>query len=237
MIIYRKEGMKRVEQRKPIEGIETINMYTNEEVNYMYLTIKRIMDFILSLIGLVLLLPVFIIISIFYLFGENRGPLFFAHKRIGKNGRYFHIYKFRTMIVNAEEKLKSDKELYKKFVKNGYKLETEEDPRITKLGRFLRKTSLDELPQLVNVLLGNMSLVGPRPIIEAELAEYKDRKQEFLSVKPGVTGYWQVSGRSDVGYPERVDLELYYVHNKSLLFDIKILFKTFTTVIFQKGAY
>lgn len=225
-----------MEQRKIIGDTEAVAIYKNDD-NYVYLSLKRMIDFVLACIGLILLLPVFIVIAIFYLFGKNKGPLFFAHKRVGKNGRYFNIYKFRTMIVNAEEKLKSDKDLYEKFVENGYKLETDEDPRITNFGRFLRKTSIDELPQLINVLLGNMSLVGPRPIIEEELKEYKNHKQEFLSVKPGVTGYWQVSGRSDVGYPERVDLELYYVQNKSLLFDLKILFKTFYTVIMQKGAY
>lgn len=225
-----------MEQNKIMSETESIVLYKNES-NYIYIGVKRIMDIVFSLIGLVLLLPVFALISVCYLSGENKGPLFFAHKRIGKNGRYFHIYKFRTMIVNAEEKLKSDKKLYKKFVENGYKLESDEDPRITSFGRFLRRTSLDELPQLINVLIGNMSIVGPRPIVEEELKEYQDRKQEFLSVKPGVTGYWQVSGRSDVNYPERVDLELYYVQNKSILFDIKILFKTVYTVILQKGAY
>lgn len=219
-----------------INETEAIAIYKNNDT-YIYLSVKRIIDFVLALSVLVLLLPVFVIVAIFYLFGENKGPLFFAHKRVGKNGRYFNIYKFRTMIVNAEEKLKSDKDLYKKFVENGYKLETDEDPRITNFGRFMRKTSIDELPQLINVLIGNMSLVGPRPIVEEELKEYKNRKQEFLSVKPGVTGYWQVSGRSDVNYPERVDLELYYVQHKSLAFDIKILFKTVYTVILQKGAY
>lgn len=126
------------------------------------------------------------------------------------------------MIVDADEKLKANKVLYQKYLKNNYKLEPEEDPRITKLGRFLRKTSLDEIPQLINVIKGDMSLVGPRPVVEEELLEYGERKNEFLSVKPGITGYWQVSGRSNVGYPERVNLELYYVNNQSLLFDLYI---------------
>lgn len=141
------------------------------------------------------------------------------------------------MIVNAEEKLKADKELYQKYLKNNYKLEPHEDPRITKLGRFLRATSLDEIPQLINVLKGEMSLVGPRPVVKEELEEYGVKVNEFLSVKPGLTGYWQVSGRSEVGYPERVDLELYYVYNQSLLLDIKIILKTIWIVLLKKGAY
>lgn len=126
--------------------------------------------------------------------------------------------------------------LYQKYIQNNYKLEPEEDPRITGIGRF-KKTSLDELPQFINVLKGEMSLVGPRPVVKEELAEYKSRKDLFLSVKPGITGYWQVSGRSDVGYPERVDLELHYVYNQSVLFDIKILFLTLLHVLLRKGAY
>ena len=141
------------------------------------------------------------------------------------------------MVVNADEKLKSNKELYGQYLKNNYKLEQFDDPRITKVGRVLRKTSLDELPQLINVLKGEMSIVGPRPIVKDELKEYKHLKGDFLSVKPGITGYWQICGRSDVGYPERVDLELYYIYNQALLLDIKIILKTIIVVIFKKGAY
>lgn len=141
------------------------------------------------------------------------------------------------MAIDAEERLKSDTKLYTKYIANNYKLEPEEDPRITKLGKFLRKTSLDELPQFFNVLKGDMSLVGPRPVVKDELVEYGSRVNEFLSVKPGITGYWQVSGRSDVKYPERVNLELHYVYNQSLWFDIKILFLTCWTVLIRKGAY
>ncbi|MGG3764342.1 sugar transferase [Heyndrickxia coagulans] len=170
-------------------------------------------------------------------FGENKGPLIFKQKRLGKNGKLFYIYKFRSMVVNADEKLKKNKVLYQKYIKNNYKLKPEEDPRITNLGRFLRKTSIDEIPQLINVLQGKMSLVGPRPIVEEELKEYKDRKMEFLSVKPGLTGYWQICGRSNVGYPERVDLELYYVANKSFKLDFMILIQTFIAILRGRGAY
>ncbi|WP_409978132.1 sugar transferase [Saccharococcus caldoxylosilyticus] len=198
---------------------------------------KRTIDIVGAIIGLVLTSPLFLIISIFYLFGDSKGPIFFKQVRVGKNGKRFYIYKFRSMIVNAEEKLKADKELYEKYLRNNYKLEPHEDPRITKLGRFLRKTSLDEIPQLINVLKGEMSLVGPRPVVVEELREYGNRVNEFLSVKPGITGYWAVSGRSSVDYPERVDLELFYVYNQSLLFDLKIIIKTVITVLLRKGAY
>ncbi|MED4941220.1 sugar transferase [Heyndrickxia coagulans] len=198
---------------------------------------KRCLDIVFAFIGLILLSPVFLTISVFYLFGENRGPLIFKQKRVGKNGELFYIYKFRSMIVDADKKLKANKLLYQKYLKNNYKLEPNEDPRITKLGQFLRKTSLDEIPQLINVIKGNMSLVGPRPIVEEELKEYGEKRGLLLSVKPGVTGYWQVNGRSNVGYPERVELELYYVYNCSLILDIKILLLTIKNVILKKGAY
>lgn len=206
-------------------------------VSNSYSISKRLIDILGSLFLIILTIPIYVVIGLFYMNGENKGPIFFKQVRIGKNGNKFHIYKFRSMVVNAEEKLKSDKKLYQKYLDNSYKLEPEEDPRITKVGRFLRATSIDEIPQLINVLKGEMSLVGPRPIVEEELVEYGKRTREFLSVKPGITGYWQVSGRSDIDYPERVDVELYYVNKASLLFDIKILLKTVSIVILRKGAY
>ncbi|HDR8029181.1 sugar transferase [Bacillus cereus] len=195
------------------------------------------MDLIGAIVGLIIFSPIFLLISILYMTGDNKGPIFFKQIRMGKNGKEFYIYKFRSMIVNAEEKLKRNEILYRKYIDNNYKLEPSEDPRITKVGQFLRKTSLDELPQFLNVLKGDMSLVGPRPVVQEELIEYGKRKDEFLSVKPGLTGYWQVSGRSDVGYPERVELELHYIYNCSILFDMKIIFLTMVHVIMRKGAY
>ncbi|PHE99149.1 multidrug MFS transporter [Bacillus wiedmannii] len=217
----------------PVESKELV--IKNQSIIYLFF--KRMLDFIGAILGLAIFSPIFIVISIFYMWGDNKGPVFFKQVRMGKDGKEFHIYKFRSMIVNAEEKLKENELLYKKYVANNYKLEPNEDPRITKLGQFLRKTSLDELPQFINVLKGNMSLVGPRPVVKEELKEYGHREHEFLSVKPGITGYWQVSGRSDVGYPERVDLELHYVDNASLYFDIKIIIFTVINVILRKGAY
>lgn len=199
--------------------------------------IKRFIDIIGALTGLIISLPVFIIFLFFYLYGENKGPIFFKQLRVGKNGKEFYIIKFRSMVLNAEEKLMNNKELYQKYISNSFKLEQHEDPRITSFGRFIRKTSLDELPQFINVLVGDMSLVGPRPVIKKELQEYGDKENDFLSVKPGLTGYWQVSGRSNVGYPDRVDLEMYYVYNQTLSLDIKILLKTVVMVFLKKGAY
>ncbi len=202
-----------------------------------YLLGKRAFDLFAGTIGLILSLPLFLIISVLYLFGSQKGPVFFKQKRIGQYGRPFYIYKFRSMVVNAEKELKANKLLYKKYIENNYKLEPSEDPRITAVGRFLRKTSLDELPQLINVIKGEMSIVGPRPVVSEELKEYGDSTRLFLSAKPGLTGYWQVCGRSNIEYPERVDVELYYIRHKSFMFDLKIIFRTVLSVISRKGAY
>ena len=210
---------------------------TNEAYISFYLLTKRVVDIIGAFIGLLLTFPIFVLISVLYLFGENKGPIFFGQSRIGRDGKIFKMYKFRSMIVNAEAVLKNDKALYKKYLENNYKLEPEEDPRITKIGSFLRKTSLDELPQLINVLKGDMSLVGPRPVIQEELKEYNNRLAEFLNVKPGVTGYWQICGRSDVGYPERADLEFYYIEHRGVKLDFTIIIKTVVLVLNRKGAY
>ncbi|WP_244093906.1 sugar transferase [Jeotgalibacillus sp. R-1-5s-1] len=190
-----------------------------------------------ALFGLIVLSPLLICIAATYLFGQGKGPVFFKQRRLGKSGQEFYIYKFRSMIMNAEEYLKNNEILYKKYLENNFKLEPEDDPRITRIGKFLRKTSLDELPQLINVLKGEMSLVGPRPIVEEELKKYGERSDEFLTVAPGVTGYWQVCGRSEIGYPERVNIELYYVYHQSLTLDVKILVKSIFYVLKRKGAY
>lgn len=220
------------------------NQYRNSVVSkriylesMIYLFAKRFIDVMFSLIALLVLAPLMLIISSFYLFGENKGCIFFKQTRVGINGKEFKIYKFRSMIVNAEERLKKDPELYNNYLCNNYKLDPDEDPRITSFGCFLRKTSLDELPQFLNVLLGQMSLVGPRPVVSEELKEYDDKVDQFLSVKPGITGFWQTNGRSNVGYPERVNIELYYVENKCLMLDAKIIFRTFTRVLLRSGAF
>lgn len=203
-----------------------------KEIN-IYKYIKRILDFSLSLIGLIVLSPVFLIIAIL-IKKESDGPIFFKHKRIGKNGKEIGIYKFRSMVPNAEELIKKFTPEQMKEFKENFKLEN--DPRITKIGKFLRKTSLDELPQLINILKGELSIIGPRPVIKEELEKYGNNKEKFLSVTPGLTGYWAANGRSDTTYEQRMMMELYYVDNLSFRLDIKVFLKTVISVIKKEGA-
>lgn len=202
-----------------------------------YLFAKRLTDIILSSIALICFSPIFLFVWLSSLFGDNKGPVFFKQERIGKNGRPFKIYKFRSMVVNADDILHSNKELYQRYVKNNYKLEPEEDPRITKLGAWLRKSSVDEIPQFINIIKGDMSIIGPRPVVKEELNEYGNRVDKFLSVKPGAMGLWQSSGRSNIGYPERCDVELSYVDKASYWFDIQIMFKNIISIFKSEGAY
>lgn len=201
--------------------------------------IKPLMDFLIGLTGTILfVIPLFLIFKLLYSFGEDKGPVIFKHERLGRNGKKFPTYKFRSMRVDAEQILKDNPELYKKYVENSYKLPENEDPRLTQIGGFLRKTSIDEIPQFVNILKGEMSFIGPRPIVENELSEYTvEQQRELLSVKPGATGWWQVSGRSDVNYPERCELELYYPRKASFLLDVKIVLLTFKKVFLREGAH
>jgi lipopolysaccharide/colanic/teichoic acid biosynthesis glycosyltransferase len=203
----------------------------------IYLFWKRFFDIVLSVVSLICFSPVFMVVFIMDQFGENKGPVFFKQVRIGWHGKPFKIYKFRSMVVNADKILEADPELYKKYVANSYKLEPEEDPRITHLGRWLRKTSIDEIPQFLNILRGEMSIIGPRPVVKAELSEYGDRVERFLSVKPGAMGLWQASGRSNIPYPERCDVELEYVDKASLKFDTEIMFKNIISIFKSDGAY
>ena len=198
---------------------------------------KTLFDYTVSILFLPLLLPALWIIGILIRM-ESKGPAMYAHERIGKNGRIFKCYKFRTMQRDAEEKLKelleASEEIRNEW-KSSWKLK--DDPRITRIGRFLRKTSLDELPQILNVLKGEMSIVGPRPYLPRERDSIQDNIQVICSAKPGITGLWQVSGRSDTGYRHRVKLDAWYVMNWSLWFDIAILFKTIRVVLRGQGAY
>ena len=202
-----------------------------------YLFFKRLFDIFIALVGVIVLVIVTIILATFYSFGKNKGRIFFSQERIGLNGKKFKIYKYRSMIENAEEILKRNPKLYKKYIENSYKLLPEEDPRMTRLGRFIRKYSIDEIPQFINILKGEMSFIGPRPVIEEELLQYGERVSKFLSVKPGATGWWQVSGRSEIGYPERCDMELYYVDNCSFKLDMKIFFLELKRIITRDAAY
>lgn len=196
---------------------------------------KRGFDFLASLLFLIILSPVFTIIAVIIKF-NSRGPIFYIHPRIGANGKQIKVYKFRTMVINADAKLKrilQENPKLKKEWQENFKLK--KDPRVTKIGRFLRKTSLDELPQLFNVLKGEMSLIGPRPIKEEELERYGKNQPIFLSLLPGMTGLWQVSGRSDISYSRRVNLDIYYIENWSPFLDFKILLLTLPRLI--RGAY
>ena len=198
-----------------------------------YLIVKRTIDILGALIGLVLLSPIFLIVAIAIKL-DSKGPIIFGHNRKGLHGKDIKVYKFRTMYENSQEIFNNfTKEQKEEFYKN-FKLEN--DPRVTKIGDFLRRTSIDELPQLINVFLGQMSLVGPRPLPDREIIEYGDNQEKFLSVKPGMTGWWQVSGRSTIGYPERCHLELYYVEKCCFTFDVLILLKTIGIVLKRVGA-
>ncbi len=201
------------------------------------LIIKRLLDIFIILFFMPLILPLMLVLSILVKF-SSKGPVFYGHKRVGKNGKIITCWKFRSMCINSQEILehilatdpvrKAEWEKDRKF---------QDDPRVTKFGRFLRRTSLDELPQLFNILFGHMSLVGPRPVTEPELKKYGKYKDYVLSVVPGLTGMWQVSGRSDTGYEERISFDTYYIQNWSIWLDIWILIKTVWVVLKGKGAY
>lgn len=209
--------------------------YVCKKDKFLYLIIKRVFDFLMSLISIILLSPLFIIIVV-AIRVDSKGKAIYKHKRIGKNGKYIYLYKFRTMYTNSKEMLNEilkDPERKKEW-DTYYKLTN--DPRVTKVGKFLRKTSLDELPQLLNILLGEMSFVGPRPVVDGEIEKYDENKEKFLSVLPGLTGWWACNGRSTIGYENRKKLELYYVDNRSILLDLKVLFKTFIEVFKRTGA-
>ncbi|HUO04947.1 MAG TPA: sugar transferase [Candidatus Binataceae bacterium] len=198
---------------------------------------KRVLDVIVAIVALAILSPVLALIALLVKV-TSTGPVLYKQERLGKGGRHFFLYKFRTMARNAEEVLQADPVLYKKYVENNFKLPKGEDPRITGLGRLLRSTSLDELPQLFNVLVGDMSLVGPRPIVPTEIDQYGDVAELFLSVQPGLTGNWQVNGRSEVGdYGRRAAMDLEYIRDQSLSTDVAILLKTIPAVLRRKGAH
>lgn len=199
----------------------------------IYDFVKRVFDIVWSLIGLIVLSPVFIILSILVK-TTSEGPVFFAHKRVGKGGKTIKIYKFRSMVTNAEELIKQFTPEQKAEYEKNFKLEN--DPRITKVGNFMRKTSLDELPQLINILKGDISIVGPRPIMDVETKIYGNYRNMLLSVKPGLTGFWAANGRSHTTYTRRRAMEIYYVKNRSVLLDLKIIFKTFISVFKREGA-
>ena len=230
----------------PMMGVEAQVLFTEEILmlhmrnnlamrrNKIY---KRIFDLVCTICGGLLILPIVAIVALLVAI-DNRGNVIFAHRRIGKDGKEFPCYKFQSMVPNAQEILQDylakNPEARREW-EESFKLT--DDPRVTKLGGFLRKTSLDELPQLWNVIKGDMSLVGPRPIVRKEIERYGEYFREYSMVLPGITGMWQASGRSDTTYEERVAMDTWYVRNWSVWLDIMYLAKTFTAVIFGKGAY
>ena len=202
-----------------------------------YRGIKRLFDIIVASVGLLALLPIAIVVKISYLASGDHEKIFFVQKRIGRNGKLFNFYKFRTMIPNADEELerllRENRELKEEYRINK---KLSNDPRITKMGRILRRTSLDELPQVINILLSQMSVIGNRPYLPKEKDDMGVYYNTIVSTKPGLTGYWQVHGRSDVTFEKRVELETYYSEHCGLIMDIGIFFKTIKVVLFGRGA-
>ena len=199
----------------------------------IYAFLKRTMDIVASLIGLILLSPLFLIVAILIKLEDPKGKIFFAQVRNGVTPTTFKMYKFRSMLHNAEDLLH---DLMDQNEQSGPVFKITDDPRITKIGKFIRKTSIDELPQLINVLKGEMSLVGPRPPIPHEVEQYTEYQKQRLLVKPGLTCIWQVSGRNNIGFEEWVEMDLEYIKNRSLWLDIKLIFKTVGVLFGDKNA-
>lgn len=198
---------------------------------------KRIVDLLAGIIGMIILIPLMLIIKIANIFTKDKASIFFVQNRIGKDGKIFKMYKFRTMIIGAEEEL--EKLLIEnEDLRNEYELnkKIKDDPRVTKIGKFLRKTSLDEFPQFINILKGEMSLVGPRPYLKREKKDIGKDYYKIIEMTPGLTGLWQVSGRSNISFEERVKLDMEYYKKNSFWGDMKILLKTITAVLNKKGA-
>lgn len=220
--------------------MERTNLNIDESINIkvlddkrVYERAKRIFDVLSALAVLILTSPLFIIVAI-AIKATSKGKAIYGHTRIGRNGVPFKVYKFRSMYENSEEIFNNFSEEQKKEYYINFKLDN--DPRITKVGNFIRKTSLDELPQLINIIKGDMSVVGPRPIVEKEIEKYGVYADTVFSVMPGLTGNWQANGRSDTTYDERVKMDVDYVFNRSFFMDMKIIFKTIISVIKKEGA-
>ena len=223
-----------------IKGVvDGYNIYKNEvkeNEKVLYRFMKRLIDILVSFIALILLSPIFLIVSIMIKL-DSKGPVFFLQKRIGLNGKMFKLYKFRTMKLNADKELRAilanDEEARREYEENK---KLENDPRITKVGNLIRKLSIDELPQLINILKGEMTLIGPRPYLYREKKDMGSYYKKIITVKPGLTGLWQVSGRSNVTFYARLKLDEEYIDNISIKNDIKIFFKTFIIIFKKEGA-
>ena len=203
----------------------------------LYFGFKRLFDIFVGIIGIIIVIPIFLIVKIAYMIEGDHEPVIFKQPRIGKDGKTIYIYKFRSMIPNADEVLyelmEKNEDIKKEYLKNRKLVN---DPRITKVGRVIRHASIDEFPQFINVLLGDMSVVGPRPYLHREQDDMKDYYNKIITCKPGVTGYWQVSGRSNTDFKTRLKMDNFYCENQGLRFDIKLFLKTFKTVLGMNGA-
>jgi exopolysaccharide biosynthesis polyprenyl glycosylphosphotransferase len=222
-----------LEQKNPDNDIIIVvkpNIYTNN--NLVYIFLKRVIDIVFSILGIIVLAPLMLIVMILIKL-ESKGPVFFGQNRVGLNGKQFKMYKFRSMVVNAEDLL--DK-LHDKNEMSGPMFKMKDDPRITKVGKFIRKTSIDELPQLFNVLIGEMSLVGPRPNLPKEVIQFSEGQKQKLIVKPGITCYWQVMGRNNIDFERWVELDIKYIKERSLWLDLKLILRTFTVLFGDENA-
>ena len=201
-----------------------------------YFIIKRVFDILCSIFGILMLIPISLVTKICYIAVGDKKSIFYKQKRVGKNGKIIYIYKFRSMVYNADEVLKEllkDPKYRKEWDINQ---KFENDPRVTKIGKILRKTSLDEIPQFINVLKGDMSLIEPRPLVEGELDAHKGNPMIYQSVRPGISGWWAANGRSATTYEKRLELEYYYCKNCNLMLDIKCVFLTIKAVLYKEGA-
>ncbi|MGE1101275.1 sugar transferase [Peribacillus simplex] len=212
------------------------HLLTADQVNanLSYLRMKRLIDIFGSLIGLILLSPIFLVVAILIKIEDPKGPVFFRQIRVGKDETEFYMYKFRSMVTDAEHRLK---DLIALNEVSGAMFKMQKDPRVTRVGKFIRKTSIDELPQFINVLKGEMSLVGPRPPLPREVLEYKIYHKQRLLITPGCTGIWQVNGRNSVGFEDMVKLDILYIKNRSFLLDMQLIFKTFSVLLGSKSAF
>lgn len=210
---------------------ETVVKFEDNK-GFLYYFIKRLIDIVGSVLGLLILSPLFLIMAILIKI-DSKGPVFYTHDRVGKNGKIFKMIKFRSMVVNADD-IKS--ELLEKNEMNGPMFKIKDDPRITKIGKFMRRTSIDELPQLLNVLKGEMTIVGPRPSLPQEVEQFEPWMMERLNVSQGLTCYWQVMGRNDIDFLEWMELDLKYVRERSTLLDIKLILKTVTVLFGDEHA-
>ncbi|HEY8892860.1 MAG TPA: sugar transferase [Clostridium sp.] len=221
--------MKYIKKTMNLESLKK----KKKQSKFIYEISKRCFDLIASITAIVVFSPLFLIIAIIVKL-DSKGSVFFVHERLGKDGKKIKVYKFRTMVTYAQQILNDMPDIMKKEFEENFKFEN--DPRVTKLGKFLRQSSLDELPQLINIIKGDMSVVGPRPIVVKEIKKYGEYREKLLTIKPGLTGNWQVSGRSDTTYEERVKFDMDYIDARSFRNDMEIILKTVGVVLKKVGA-